>query len=155
MLYCNVLYCTVHPRLQVRGGPGDTCCPLLPALPACWERAWLKCENFQNTGSFKLRGVAAQFAALDTAAASATASSCLPFLVLASPAISLSAATTVTVDRASLPTSPTLLVVYGRASTNTQHCRDTHQSTDGGSVEEEDRGLVDMLLCNSASRHCS
>ena len=55
----------------MRGGPGDTCCPLLPALPACWERAWLKCENFQNTGSFKLRGVAAQFAALDTAAAAA------------------------------------------------------------------------------------
>ena len=86
VLYCTVLYCTppasrcctvpyctvlYTPCLQVRGRPGDTCCPLLPALPACWERAWLKCENFQNTGSFKLRGVAAQFAALDTEAAAA------------------------------------------------------------------------------------
>ena len=26
-----------------------------------WSEVWLKCENMQNTGSFKIRGVAAQF----------------------------------------------------------------------------------------------
>ena len=27
-----------------------------------WSEVWLKCENMQNTGSFKIRGVASQFA---------------------------------------------------------------------------------------------
>ena len=27
-----------------------------------WSEVWLKCENMQNTGSFKIRGVATQFA---------------------------------------------------------------------------------------------
>ena len=27
-----------------------------------WAEVWLKCENMQNTGSFKIRGVASQFA---------------------------------------------------------------------------------------------
>ena len=27
-----------------------------------WSEIWLKCENMQNTGSFKIRGVASQFA---------------------------------------------------------------------------------------------
>ena len=26
-----------------------------------WSQIWLKCENLQNTGSFKIRGVANQF----------------------------------------------------------------------------------------------
>ena len=37
----------------------------LPAQPdRQWDEVHLKCENMQNTGSFKIRGVAAQFEAV-------------------------------------------------------------------------------------------
>lgn len=40
-------------------------CWQLPAQPdRQWAEVHLKCENMQNTGSFKIRGVAAQFEAV-------------------------------------------------------------------------------------------
>ena len=51
------------PCIQVRGG--SQTCSLFSDIEDFnsdnWSEIWLKCENLQNTGSFKIRGVASQF----------------------------------------------------------------------------------------------
>ena len=53
------------PCIQVRGGDGSQTCSLFSDIeefnPDNWPEIWIKCENLQNTGSFKIRGVASQF----------------------------------------------------------------------------------------------
>ena len=53
------------PCIQVRGGDGSHTCSLFSDIEDFnrdnWPEIWLKCENLQSTGSFKIRGVASQF----------------------------------------------------------------------------------------------